>query len=215
MAKQKGKKASSGSTNSDRKNGKAFKKNRHKPAPPKTDARILRDIQILGERARRREEGMARHAEEQARKAEALERLAADRLAEAAAKEEERQARWDMQQIADQEAIDSEKAEQARIAALPKSMQWMRARQGGKTLLSREEELKLRTQLDYSVASLTTYVQLMEEIVARTAGKPGLKRNAAQVLIDILDQDMRDDSDDMPRRPDHADEFGRTTARSN
>jgi len=87
MAKVQSKKTgSTAGRNPDRRNGKAWKKDRFKPTKKRTDSAELRYIEVLARRHRQKEENIARRAEE-ARLAELLaEAKAAQKAAELEAK---------------------------------------------------------------------------------------------------------------------------------
>lgn len=122
------KKASSGTKNPDgRRNGKTWKKDKNKPAGLKTEVRKRRDEEIQRRRERRRQEGMARHAEDLRLAAEAKARLEADR-------EEGRLAAREAQQAADAKAV----VEQTQIDDLSESIRWMKSHtKGGRVILEK------------------------------------------------------------------------------
>jgi len=128
MGSKNSKKNSSGTKNPERRSGKAWKQDKNKVIPKKTVDREIRDEEIRIAREERRQKGMARHAAEILRKAEALARLEVDRT------EQQERDRIRLIQAA-QEVEDAEKAEQARIDALSPSMRWMKSRtKGGRVI---------------------------------------------------------------------------------
>lgn len=91
MAQQKKKSPSAtGGRNPDRRNGKAWKKNKNKIKPARTADRAYRDMEILREREARREAGMERHRQKLEERAEAAAQLAAEIAAQAEAERKKR-----------------------------------------------------------------------------------------------------------------------------
>lgn len=101
--------ASAKGENKDRPNGKAWKKDKNKPARVRTPERQEKDFWIRMERAKRRQAGMARHAAELEAAKEKAEFEAQQAAAKRAAEEAERQAKIEAERIAREILIASKR----------------------------------------------------------------------------------------------------------